>query len=220
MAGTIIADYIRTDANKLSLNVGNLTFATINAGGMYSNTGVQLIAANGTVATSALSGTISTAQLADSSITRAKMNITGTVLQSVQYVRSANFNSGSSLLATTSATYADVITNSITTTVANSKILVLVNCVGYYGQGSLRAAARVERNGSLITGDPYAWYAPTATMSTYYANVLDAPAAVAGTSLTYTLRGSNQGGGGTMYLGYADSGGGATNSITLLEIAP
>ena len=58
MAGTIICDFIRTDANQLSLNVGNTTFATINASGFYSNTGIQLIAANGTVATSALSGTI------------------------------------------------------------------------------------------------------------------------------------------------------------------
>jgi hypothetical protein len=76
MAGTIIADFIRTDANKLSLNVGNTTFATINASGFFSNTGSQLIAANGTLpglTTANLTGTISTSQVADSAITRAKM---------------------------------------------------------------------------------------------------------------------------------------------------
>jgi hypothetical protein len=74
MAGTIIADFIRTDANQLSLNVGNTTFATINAGGFYSNTGTRIIAANGTVSTSALSGTISTAQIANSAVTSDKIS--------------------------------------------------------------------------------------------------------------------------------------------------
>ena len=74
MAGTIICDYIRTDANQLSLNVGNTTFATINAGGFYSNTGTRIIAANGTVSTSALSGTISTSQIANSSVTSDKIS--------------------------------------------------------------------------------------------------------------------------------------------------
>lgn len=71
MAGTIIADYIRTDANKLSLNVGNTTFATINATGFYSNTGVQLINQNGLVTLA--DGQITTAKLADSSVTSAKV---------------------------------------------------------------------------------------------------------------------------------------------------
>ena len=69
MAGTIIADFIRTDANKLSLNVGNTTFATINAGGLYSNTGVQIINQNGGFA----ANTIGTTQLQDTTITQAKL---------------------------------------------------------------------------------------------------------------------------------------------------
>ena len=66
MAGTIIADYIRTDASQLSINVGNLTFATINASGFFSNTGTQLIAAN---------GQISGASVIASSITNAKLSL-------------------------------------------------------------------------------------------------------------------------------------------------
>jgi len=81
MAGTIIADFIRTDANKLSLNVGNTTFATINSSGFFSNTGTQLIAANGTVATSGLSGTIATSQIADSAITVPKIGFSKGIIQ-------------------------------------------------------------------------------------------------------------------------------------------
>ena len=66
LAGTIIADFIRTDASQLSLNVGNTTFATINSSGLFSNTGTQLIAAN---------GAISGASVIASSITNDKLSL-------------------------------------------------------------------------------------------------------------------------------------------------
>lgn len=72
MAGTIIADYIRTDANKLSLNVGNTVVATINASGIISNTGTTLIAANGQISSASLSS-IGTSQISDAAITNAKL---------------------------------------------------------------------------------------------------------------------------------------------------
>ena len=76
MAGTIVADFIRTDANQLSLNVGNTTFATINASGFFSNTGTQLIAANGKVSgASVIASSIPTAAIADASITNAKLSL-------------------------------------------------------------------------------------------------------------------------------------------------
>jgi len=76
MAGTIICDFIRTDANKLSLNVGNTTFATINASGFFSNTGTQLIAANGAISgASVIASSIPTAAIADASITNAKLSL-------------------------------------------------------------------------------------------------------------------------------------------------
>jgi len=76
MAGTIIADYIRADANKLSLNVGNTTFATINSSGFFSNTGVQIIDQNGQVG--ALS--VGTNQLQTGAVTQTKIgsNVAGT----------------------------------------------------------------------------------------------------------------------------------------------
>jgi hypothetical protein len=83
MAGTIIADYIRTDANKLSLNVGNTTIASINAGGFYSNTGTQIINQNGLVTLA--DGQITSIKLANNSIVVGKIDsttIVGTVSQS------------------------------------------------------------------------------------------------------------------------------------------
>ena len=76
MAGTIIADFIRTDANQLSLNVGNTTFATINASGFFSNTGTQIIAANGAISgASVIAGSIPTGAIANASITNAKLSL-------------------------------------------------------------------------------------------------------------------------------------------------
>ena len=86
MAGTIIADFIRTDASQLSLNVGNTTFATINASGFFSNTGTQLIAANGKVSgASVISGSITSAAFATAANTIPRSAMTsGAVLQVVQ----------------------------------------------------------------------------------------------------------------------------------------
>lgn len=69
MAGTIIADYIRTDANQLSLNVGNTTFATINASGLFSNTGTQIINQNGQLP----AASVGTSQIANNSVTSSKI---------------------------------------------------------------------------------------------------------------------------------------------------
>jgi hypothetical protein len=68
MAGTIIADFIRTDASQLSLNVGNTTFATINASGFFSNTGTQLIAANGKISSASLISPVPKTVMAQSSM--------------------------------------------------------------------------------------------------------------------------------------------------------
>jgi hypothetical protein len=74
MAGTIVADYIRTDANKLSLNVGNVTFATINSAGFHSNTGVQIIDQNGQInAASIIAGSIPVGKLGAASVSRTNM---------------------------------------------------------------------------------------------------------------------------------------------------
>ena len=63
MAGTIIADYIRADANKISLNVGNTVIASINASGILSNTGSIIVNASGQVPNTAITGTMTQAQI-------------------------------------------------------------------------------------------------------------------------------------------------------------
>jgi len=146
MAGTIIADFIRTDASQLSLNVGNTTFATINASGFFSNTGTQLIAANGTVATSALSGTIATSQLADSAITKAKIGYAGAVLQA-----------GNVPALITRDTTVDTITMttlytlSITPSKTNTRILFYTNWMIYISSSANYACDhRILANGSTV----------------------------------------------------------------------
>jgi hypothetical protein len=98
MAGTIIADFIRTDANQLSLNVGNTTFATINASGFLSNTGTTIIAANGQISGASLvSGSIPGSAISTTANTIPRSAMTsGAVLQVVQVSYSTVYENTSS----------------------------------------------------------------------------------------------------------------------------
>jgi hypothetical protein len=81
------------------LNVGNTTFATINASGFFSNTGTQIIAANGRInAASIASGSIPGSALSTSANTIPRTSMTtGAVLQVIQAntTTAQVFNSGS-----------------------------------------------------------------------------------------------------------------------------
>ena len=148
MAGTIIADFIRTDANQLSLNVGNTTFATINASGFFSNTGTQLIAANGKVSGASLvSGSITSAAFATAANTIPRSSMTsGAVLQVVQTVKSDTFS-------TTSGTLTDItgMSVTITPTSATSKILIQY-FIGQIGPGTDEALGIALLRGSTVIG--------------------------------------------------------------------
>lgn len=166
MAGTIIADYIRTDANQLSLNVGNTTFATINASGFFSNTGTQLIAANGKISGVSISpGTIPTASIADSAITRAKMGYAGAILQVVSTVKTDTYTGSGSTFTTVTGLNA-----TITPTSATSKILVILNMV--IGQSYYTLNGRLMRGSTAIGIGDAASNRPRATfgLNTYVAN--------------------------------------------------
>jgi len=140
----------------------------------------------------------------------------GTIVQVVQFLDAGGYSSGSSLLSTSTASFADIMSKSITTKVANSYILVEIVCVGYSG-GILRGESKLFRNSTEIDGDRYAWYSDTSSiMLSHIIKHLDSPSSSSGTTLTYTLQGASSS--GTAYLGYQDSGGGAHNSITLTEI--
>jgi hypothetical protein len=144
MAGTIIADFIRTDANQLSLNVGNTTFATINTSGFFSNTGTQLIAANGKISgASVIANSVGTSAIADSAITRTKMGYAGAILQVVQTVKTDTFTMSGSTLTTVTG-----LTANITPIYATSKILVMVYM--NIGQGYYNTNGRLLRNSTAI----------------------------------------------------------------------
>jgi hypothetical protein len=213
LAGTIIADYIRADANQLSLNVGNTTFATINASGFFSNTGTQIIAANGRInAASIVSGSIPGSALSTAANTIPRSSMTsGAVLQSIA-------NTITTQVSVSSSTWTSSgLSLNITTSLANSKILIMAS-VGFNLQGSTTSGIqfRVTRAGSSIwsqgqtrfsgltaTGDNEAW-API-----YY---LDSPNAAAGTTYAYDIQGYS---GGTLRMQDATK-----SSIVLMEIAP
>ena len=153
MAGTIIADFIRTDASQLSLNVGNTTFATINASGFFSNTGTQLIAANGSLGVSSVgtnqlqSGSVTSAKIATAANTIPRSAMTaGAILQVVQVVKT------DSLASSVGATWADVpgMSASITPTSTSSKILVTVDMKGSGGQDYSVIRSRLLRGSTPI----------------------------------------------------------------------
>ena len=83
MAGTIIADYIRSDANQITLQAGNTAIASINALGILSNTGSVLIATNGGV----VANNITTGRIVTPSVMPAN-----SVLQVIQTVKSDTFS--------------------------------------------------------------------------------------------------------------------------------
>jgi len=213
MAGTIIADYIRTDANKLSLNVGNTTFATINASGLFSNTGVQIISEAGTInAASIAAGTIGATQIANGAITRAKLGISGAVLQSIYQTTNSNVNLTNSVWVNSG------LSTNITSTIANSKFVIMAS-VGYNlqsipgngisfritrGGSGIWTQGQTRYNGISATGDNEGW-APIF--------FIDSPSVAGGTTLTYEIQ------------GYAHANAGrlqdaTDSSIIVMEIAP
>jgi hypothetical protein len=125
MAGTIIADYIRTDANRLSLNVGNTVIASINAMGLLSNTGVQIISQTGQInAASIATGTIQSSAIADNAITRAKMGYAGAILQVATTTLDGVISGGTGGSPSTITNGVQVFSLSFTPIYASSLILV------------------------------------------------------------------------------------------------
>lgn len=144
----------------------------------------------------------------------------GQIIQTVQFLRAgATGSNSSSRVDVTTSTYVDLMSKSITTTVANSKVRVLVGLVGYNGSSELRGSVRLYRDSTIIDGDQYAMYSATSTMCNFIVDNIDSPSASAGTTLTYKIQGNNIGSNSMMYL-YQDGGGASSNSITLQEIAP
>jgi len=150
--------------------------------------------------------------LADLSISHA-----GSVVQAQQYHRAGGLASTNPIAGLDHDNWTDIMSKTITTKLASSKILVQVSIVAYNSSANIRGKARFYRDSTIIDSDTYAFYGPSNTMSTYSLNVLDSPSANAGTTLTYKLQ-VVRNGSGTLTVGYGDGSGGAHASITLMEI--
>jgi hypothetical protein len=234
MAGTIIADFIRTDASQLSLNVGNTTFATINASGFFSNTGTQLIAANGQISgASVIASSIPTAAIADSAITRAKMGYAGAVLQVVSTVKTDTFSTSS---GTGSPATITGLSASITPSSASNKILVLVNFGQISGDADTTWGIFMFRNGTKINAGDAAGSRAVGSIAGGVPStggtwrgfsgsimVLDSPSSTSSVTYTFAFGGN---GSATVYLNRdgrnIDSGNDSSRTpitVTLMEIA-
>ena len=221
MAGTIIADFIRTDANQLSLNVGNTTFATINAGGFYSNTGVQIISPTGTInAASIAAGSIPVGKLGAASVSRTNM-YSGAVLQMVSVTTTTQFTSSST-------TFADIgLTATITPTNSSSKILIMAtfgdtssqNNSGPAGNKLIlyRNATQLGGGLSLPSGNfANQWnYAGAANHMISSGGVVFVDSPSSTSALTYKFQGATQTAGKTMEFMRDQTNG----TLILMEIA-
>jgi hypothetical protein len=78
MAGKLVVDTIDTDNAFITLNVQQSLIATMNVSGIYSNTGVKMIGANGTVSNTAITGNIISSQITSVANTQ----ITGNIISS------------------------------------------------------------------------------------------------------------------------------------------
>jgi hypothetical protein len=156
MAGTIIADYIRADANRISLNVGNTVIASVNALGILSNTGTVMISSSGAFDSNNVTYNGST--IVPSGRFRSSMQPAGSVLQVVQTVKTDTFSM-------TGATFTDVtgLSVSITPISATSKILVMVNGIAGYTTYILRA--RLMRDATAIALGDAAGSRPRGTLT-------------------------------------------------------
>ena len=148
-----------------------------------------------------------------------RLERSGNILQAVQFARAGTSAASSSILSSSSFTFATFMDKEITTTQANSKILIMSNWVMYSGD---RGRYRLLRGSTEIGYDPYARYS-TATndMDNYKISFLDSPSEPSGTAITYSIQGANANGSNdTLHFGYGDSGGGSDAVLILLEIAP
>jgi hypothetical protein len=144
----------------------------------------------------------------------------GTVIQAVQFFsRGQNDASKTTLLSSSTTSFATMMTRSITTKQANSAIFILTAVTAYTPSGNQRGKIRLNRNGTQIDGDQYAFYGAAGTFQQHNFSSLDYPNVAAGTTLTYTYDVACASTGITVQFGYGDASGGPGSSFILLEIA-
>jgi len=141
------------------------------------------------------------------------------IIQTVQNLHSATGTTNAGRVdMSAGGGFVDVFSKAITTKVANSKILVLCQCIAH-SASAIRVQGRILKDNSEIYRDPYAWYGVAGEMDQHTVIHIDSPSASSGTTITYKLQASNVGS-AIVYMKYADGGGTCHSSLTLMEIAP
>jgi len=140
----------------------------------------------------------------------------------VQTVQLTHAGTGTTNLGRTdlsaSSGFVDIMSKTITTKTANSKILVLCKCTAHLSTSTMQVQSRILADSTELYTDPYAWYGVANEMDQHTVIHLHSPNASAGTTITFKLQANNTGN-GTTYMKYADSGGTCHSSLTLMEIA-
>ena len=144
----------------------------------------------------------------------------GSVIQVVNFTKPGSTTSSSSLLATTSTTFATFMNASITPRSTSNKILIMVNSVNYNAAASttttgelrlLRGSTEID---ALVYGAFYKF--DNDRFNTMSFSHLDSSHSST-SSITYYVQGRwTQG--GNLYFGYGDNSGGDSASLTLMEI--
>jgi hypothetical protein len=228
MAGTIIADYIRADANRISLNVGNTVIASVNALGILSNTGAVMISSSGAFDANNVNYNNST--ILSSGRLRSSLLPANSILQVVSTVKTDTYTASGSTFTTVTGLNA-----TITPTSANSKILVILNLV--IGQGYYTINGRLMRGSTAIGVGDANGSRPRSTfaINTYVANqtyeeyhykpvgvtFLDSPATTSATTYSVQLANySSYAYGVNRNVAFQDVYDGTTvSTFTLMEIA-
>ena len=144
------------------------------------------------------------------------LNVSGSVLQTVQTEHSAPNTATLTRVDTSSSSYSDLLTRTITTKSDNTIIRVMCDVIGY-NSSNLRGRGQVLRDNTVIVFDPYAWHLAPSEMGRFRVDFFDQPNVTAGTTLTYKVQGNSYN--GTMMYLYSDGGGTTASFLTLQEIA-
>lgn len=154
MAGIIVADTIQSGGDFIRLNSASQTVATINASGIYANTGNLLIAANGTIGVATISNTAITGTMTQAQI---GTNVAGTG-PTFRAFRSTNQNISSNVWTKINFNSESFDTNNNFDSSTNFRFTPTV--AGYYhlygysliaGTGITFIAMEIYKNGSSVT---------------------------------------------------------------------
>jgi hypothetical protein len=151
---------------------------------------------------------------------------TGCILDVNQYRRTGAIDSPlGSIIADLSNNSADAMSLTVTSKGENSKFFITTLLDAYNSSSSMRGDSYLIRSvnsiRTTIDEHRYAYYKNADVDADFVQHsfmVLDTPGLPKGTSITYILRIRETAGVNTNF-GYGDSGGGSSNSITVMEIA-